>query len=246
MSNHEGDEQFIYSHHQILMSERIDPIHIIKYSPEYYHDELFTYFEIEKPTQLSQWVPKRQAQFLAGRIAANMALSSDQANTLKNQVGIGYSRQPIWPENFIGSISHSGETSIACISQPPQTCAGLGVDIQETILPDLQSQITSTILTHKDTLLFQHRKSELAESVLFTLMFSAKESFFKAAFNSVGEYFDFTDASIIGLDTENQQLTLKTNRSLSADLPAGFETIISYTTIESPNTRVITACHWEL
>ena len=246
MADFQSDEQFIHNHRQILISESINPIHLLEYRPEFYRIQLYCLFKIEKPEQISQWIPKRQAQFLAGRIAVKKALVFDKAPTLENQVSIGHSREPIWPENIIGSISHTGHTSIACVAEQTKTSAGLGIDIQETIAPELQSQISSTVLTHKDSLLFKQRFNDLKESVLFTLIFSAKESFFKAAFNSVGEYFDFIDVSIIDLNTTKQQLTLKTNKHLSADLPVGFETNISYSLLESSATRVITTCYWEL
>jgi 4'-phosphopantetheinyl transferase EntD len=246
MADFKSDEPFIHNHRQILISESINPIHLLEYRPEFYRIQLYCLFKIEKPAQISQWIPTRQAQFLAGRIAVRKALVFDKAPTLENQVSIGHSREPIWPENIIGSISHTGQTSIACVAEQTKTSAGLGIDIQETIAPELQSQISSTVLTHKDSLLFKQCFSNLKESVLFTLIFSAKESFFKAAFNSVGEYFEFTDVSIVNLDLERQQLTLKTNKHLSKSLPAGFETNISYISLESSTTQVITACYWEL
>ena len=198
MANFESDEQFIHNHRQILISESINPIHLVEYRPELYRSELFCHFKIEKPVSISQWMPKRQAQFLAGRIAAKKALSFNKL--MNKQIAIGHSREPIWPENIIGSISHSGKTSIACVREQAKTFAGLGIDIQETIVPELQSQISSSILTDKDKRLFKQKFSKLTDSVLFTLIFSAKESFFKAAFNSVGEYFEFTDVSIVNLD----------------------------------------------
>ncbi len=246
MSNQAASERFIDKHSEIFISDWSNPIHSIEYRPEFYQDELYAQFEVDKPPQNSQWIPTRKAQFLAGRIAAKKALSSFKLPTSEHQVGIGDSREPIWPEGSLGSISHAGKASITCIKKQPKNPAGLGIDIQETIACDLRKQISSTVLSHKETLLFKQGFRGISEPEIFTLLFSAKESFFKAAFNSVGEYFDFTDVSIVALDVTKQQITLRTNKRLSDDLPEAFENKISYIVLKTPTPRVITACYWEL
>ena len=246
MIDFQGDESFISNHRQVLVGESQDPIHLLEYRPEFYHSQTYAQFEIEKPKLLSQWIPKRQAQFLAGRVAAKQALSLNSIQVMPKHVGIGNTREPIWPAAFLGSISHTGHTSIASVCKKNKTPAGLGIDIQETISQQLQSQISSTVLTYNDCQWFTKRLNHFHKSLLFTLIFSAKESFFKAAFISVGQYFDFIDVSIIAIDTEKQQLTLKTNKNLSPEIKNGFEANIAYSLPELSSNRVITACHWEL
>ncbi|MCD7074969.1 enterobactin synthase subunit EntD, partial [Klebsiella quasipneumoniae subsp. quasipneumoniae] len=59
---------------------------------------------------LSGWGRKRQAEHLAGRIAAVYALREVGE---KQPPAIGDRRQPLWPAPWFGSISHCGQRALA-------------------------------------------------------------------------------------------------------------------------------------
>ena len=73
-------------------------------------------------------VKKRRDEFLLGRAACHSALK---------QLGIaspppvlkGSFREPIWPEGYIGSITHSSDIAI-CAACPEGRAHGIGVDIE--------------------------------------------------------------------------------------------------------------------
>ena len=48
MADFQSDEPFIYNHRQILISESINPIHLLEYRPEFYRIQLYYHFQIEK------------------------------------------------------------------------------------------------------------------------------------------------------------------------------------------------------
>ncbi len=56
---------------------------------------------------------------------------------------------------------------------------------------------------------------ELSLQVALTIAFSAKESFYKAAYATVGRIFDFSAVQVKELDARKQRLTLVLNEDLS-------------------------------
>jgi len=220
------------------------PIHTLTYNPPAYHDELYNHYAILKPTELPMWIPERRTQFLAGRLVAQEALSALTDSV--QQIFIGKRRQPIWPTGITGSISHSGYLSIAAIKQTINLRSGLGIDIQSIIDVETQANIASTIITSDENILIKNSADKLSESILFTLVFSAKESFFKALFNTVGEYFNFDVVSVVKIDESQQQMRLKVLKTLGNKLPYRFEVDVSFTVLNSTVSQVITVCSWEL
>ena len=48
------------------------------------------------------------------------------------QVRVGNNRSPVWPENMIGSISHSSYSASAIVGYRNQ-CLGVGIDIEKIV-----------------------------------------------------------------------------------------------------------------
>src|SRR5688572_29707947 len=62
---------------------------------------------IPLPATLHGAVPKRQAEFRAGRYCAMTALTALDARFAGCEVGRADSGAPVWPAGIVGSISHS-------------------------------------------------------------------------------------------------------------------------------------------
>jgi len=147
--------------------------------------------------QLSHAGRKRKADHLAGRIAAAHALPDHAVP------GIGPSGEPLWPDGISGSITHSGTRAMAVVTQHP---ALIGIDC-ETILPENEA------LEIKDGIIDAQEEAVLSRSgypfaLAMTLVFSAKESLFKALFPKVKSYMGFDSARITMLDKETLMLAL--------------------------------------
>ncbi len=204
---------FIQKQQLLQFDDCCQPVQAIQYNPGEYSKELFSNYHIQPPSQLDEWVEKRQAQFLAGRIAARYALNTIKLKQDKTYIGIGTHREPIWPDGIAGSISHYKNIAFAIAKQ--QKTGGLGLDIQ-TIFDDRQThKIIKLILSPSDQVLFETGISGLSGNQLATLIFSAKESFFKAVFKQVGDYFDFNVVSIKSLDVQAGLITLSSDIDLS-------------------------------
>ncbi len=169
------------------------------------------------PASLQRAAPKRLGEFLAGRLAAREALR--RVGLGDHVVAIGSAREPRWPAGFEGSISHSllqGRGMALCAVRPGQ--AGMGLDLEAWLEDGQTSELWPGIVNDEEWGRLQ--RCPLGPAQGLTLVFSAKESLFKALYPRVGRYFDFLDARWLAM-TE-QTLTLELRSALTPDLPAGW------------------------
>lgn len=173
------------------------------------------------PTELQSAVAKRQGEFLAGRLAARLALRPYGLGD--ETVAIGQNREPRWPAGIEGSISHSqllGQGMALCAVRPGR--AGLGLDLEAWLDASQADQLWPGIVDKEEweRLVAGAAAADLSLAEGLTLVFSAKESLFKALYPRVGRYFDFLDASWSAMGAQTLRLSLKT--ALAPDLLAGW------------------------
>ena len=173
------------------------------------------------PASLQGAAPKRLGEFLAGRLAAREALRS--FGLAGSTVAIGSAREPLWPEGMEGSISHSqlaGQGVALCGVRPAQ--GGMGLDLEAWLEADQAAQLWPGIVDEDEWGRLEAGAGAvgLDRAQGLTLVFSAKESLFKALYPRVGRYFDFLDARWLGMTA--QTLTLELKVPLTPTLPAGW------------------------
>lgn len=161
--------------------------------------------------------PKRQAEYLAGRRCAALALVTAGHDYYVPERD-SHSGRPLWPDGWCGSITHSHGIAAAVTGQ---TCHwhSLGLDIEKMIAPDRAQRLRQAILTPGE----QQRMEQLEPAVAarnLTLIFSAKESLFKALNPLTDIYFGFQDAQVLPT-TQAGQITLQLLRDLAPPYIAG-------------------------
>ena len=144
---------------------------------------------------------KRAAEFADGRHCAGQLL---QAFGVDSKVGVADDRAPIWPVGFTGSISHS-EAWVACAVTPTQTLASIGIDTERIASREVRDDVMDTIATDAEWKLIEQFCVD--DETAFTLLFSAKEAFYKCWFPVVKAYFDFFDVELVSANRSS--LTLK-------------------------------------
>lgn len=149
----------------------------------------------------------RQIDFLAGRTCAERALHR-AGLAMPAAIGTGSHGEPLWPPGFRGSISHGDGLAIAIVARESRA-GGLGVDVQTRIEPGVAAEIRGRIATPEELALC----APAMDDAWLTLVFSAKESLFKALFPQVGTYFEFLDATLCAV--HDARLTLRLNATLS-------------------------------
>ena len=111
----------------------------------------------------------------------------------------------------MGSISHSENKAIAIVSGVEE-CLGLGVDIQDYILPSERDSIVNLILNAQEQFICQEMPSDIS----FDIFFSAKESLYKALYPRSLDLFEHMDVEIIRVNESNSTLELRLLRNLKA------------------------------
>ncbi|MCX2832748.1 4'-phosphopantetheinyl transferase family protein [Microbulbifer thermotolerans] len=158
------------------------------------------------PASIAASVRKRQAEFLAGRYAASLALAALDIDVRAcGPVGIGPRRNPVWPQGVVASISHAAGRAVCAASLRAHNDF-LGVDI-ELLSPEMDcADVQQAVMGERELALLVD--AGLAPSQAVFLTFSAKESLFKALYPAVGDYFGFEVASVTGCNPRAGRLSL--------------------------------------
>jgi len=150
-------------------------------------------------------VPKRIHEFAAGRACARAALST--LGYAEAALLMSAERVPLWPHGATGSITHT-DTFCAAVVAPTRQIRALGLDAEPTqsVKPDLWRRIC----TAQELALLQGQDAQTALAAA-TLIFSAKEAFYKCQHTLTREWLGFADISVtIGAD----DFTIQATRSL--------------------------------
>lgn len=136
-------------------------------------------------------LPVRRRDFCLGRTAAHRALRALGHPVVPIPIGPG--RAPLWPPGVVGSISHAGGSAVAAVARGGagdargpgdlRGVAALGLDLE--VIRPLEAGVASLIA---DT---AERAWIGGDAARLILLFSAKESIFKALYPLHGAFFDF-------------------------------------------------------
>jgi len=213
----------------------VPPAILLAYDIEGFESAAFARLGIDIPPSIERSVRKRQAEFLMGRLAATEALASLQDATVgaasaakdpsdnptqTRQIPIGPSREPVWPPGIAGSITHAGPYA-AAVATNATGLRGIGVDIEQRIAPETRRSVEEMVLHPAEHSLLRAMTGEAPYEMLLAIAFSAKESFFKGSFATVGTYFDFSAVDITKLDIPGGTVDVVLTRSLAEGLPEG-------------------------
>lgn len=146
---------------------------------------------------IAKAIPKRRAEFAAGRRAARAAMEA--AGWPRSALPQGPSRGPVWPQGIAGSISHDAGFAIAAVAER-SNIARLGIDLAEA--SDFPDHLRPRVLTTP----IERAQSGIEARVTF----SAKECVFKAFYEDVGQYFGFGAVEVLpALDAGTFKVTVR-------------------------------------
>ncbi len=150
-------------------------------------------------------IPRRRAEFAAGRVLAHGLLAQLGAPTAP--IPVGPDRQPLWPDGYVGSIAHTRGLCVAAVAQASQF-RGLGVDAEphRAIGRDLWTTICTT-----SELEWVGAQPARDRGRLVRLLFSAKESVFKCVFPRTRTWLEFRDVEVM-FHVEHSSFTIRTPR----------------------------------
>ena len=181
----------------------------------------FSIFGIELPSHISRSSIKRQSEYLAGRFAAYTALKSLGENLKTLNVDENFA--PRWEKGIHGSISHNNTIALCVISLEPEH-KYVGVDIEEIITTDVCQEIKNKIIFYKTE--YKIVKESTQPEKAFTIIFSSKESLFKAIY-------PYIQTKKIGFETSNAKKIEDNCLHLELNLPQSKSNLIHLNSIRS-------------
>lgn len=135
-------------------------------------------------------VPSRVAEFVTGRWCARQALSA--AGVPAVDLPADRSGAPRWPVGIVGSITHCAGYRAAAVARSEQWAA-IGVDAEPAEpLPDGVWETITSVGERRHVLALRRRRDLPLDRVVF----SAKESIYKAWSARTGRWLDFEDAEL--------------------------------------------------
>ncbi len=166
-------------------------------------------------------VPRRRAEFAAGRHAAELALAELGCHATVLRAANG---APLWPAGFVGSISHGGALAVAAVAGIA-THRSLGIDVEDCVNAETRAELAARVLSPAERALLAGALPLASEEARFSLGFSAKESLYKCLHPLSGAFFEFADARITRANLAGDgsgELELTLQRSLPGGFAPGY------------------------
>jgi 4'-phosphopantetheinyl transferase EntD len=135
-------------------------------------------------------VPKRIAEFAAGRLCARHALA--ELGHVDFQLLRDPERRPLWPDGIVGSITHT-ELYCGAVVARTSVASGIGIDAEE--IARLDESIFRAICTPDERLHLESTDPSQRQCAA-ALVFSAKEAFYKCHSAAGGEMLGFRDLAV--------------------------------------------------
>ena len=181
-------------------------------------------FGIRFPDAIKKTCRKRQIEYLAGRycvkkVVEKFGIPTDSSFELRSC----HHGMPIWPRSFKGSVTHKDNFAVASLIQK-DSVRSFGIDLEERISEKRALAIMNYVAS--DFEIHQYQKSQykgMALGTYISLIFSAKESIYKAVYPLVRKQFGFKYVRIIALDLQTGSFSYSFIRSPGEGFPEGYE-----------------------
>ena len=144
----------------------------------------------DEARHLQKAVRKRAEEFAAGRLCARLLLREFGIQNFAIEVGAD--RQPLWPKELVGSITHTTGFCAAVVAHK-KSLRSVGIDTE--IAGSVKTDLWRGICTPSETT-WLRALPESERLAAATLIFSAKEAFYKCQFTVTQERLGFHDVSV--------------------------------------------------
>jgi 4'-phosphopantetheinyl transferase EntD len=163
------------------------PVSVSVATPEMYDSLPYP----EEQLMVARAIARRRREFAAGRACARHALG--RFGVPASAIPAGPDRAPVWPEGYVGSITHCEGFCCAAVASADEV-ASIGIDAEDG--GPLTPEMARIILTSDEMARFA-ALPELPESTWSKLAFSAKEAVYKCHFPLARARLDFHDIAIL-------------------------------------------------
>ena len=150
---------------------------------------------------------KRITEFATGRRCAETLLKR-LGNS--EQVWVNPDRSPAWPAGFVGSISHSNSWTWATVGRNTDV-RSIGIDTEKVVSGETREEISQDIASKPEWNIAD--QIGLSAEQTFTLVFSAKEAFYKCCYPLTKQYFGFEHAFVESFSPGSLRITKAKSKS---------------------------------
>jgi 4'-phosphopantetheinyl transferase EntD len=144
----------------------------------------------EEAAHLGRAVSKRMQEFAAGRLCARRVLAEFGVRCFP--VRAAEDRQPLWPAPLVGSITHT-DGFCAAVAADKSRIAAVGMDTE--VAASVKAELWPGICTHAEITWLQSLPQS-RQVAAATLIFTAKEAFYKCQYPLARERLGFQDATV--------------------------------------------------
>lgn len=137
---------------------------------------------------LGRAVEQRRRDFVTGRACARQALA--RLGVEPCAIGSGRRGEPVWPYGVVGSITHCRAYRASAVASADEIIA-VGIDAE--VHQPLSVGVVAEIATKRERTWLAAQRTSVH---LDRLLFSAKESLYKAWFPLTQRWLDFGDAEV--------------------------------------------------
>ena len=148
---------------------------------------------------------KRTREFNAGRWCAANVLGELKVT---GEVGVAEDRSPIWPTGITGSISHS-DLFVWCLAGRTDSLVSIGIDTEPVVDEATLKHLRNEILSDQEMQIGLDAGYNEFES--FTAIFSAKECFYKCAYQLQPVFIGFHDVEVVAMDNQTIRLEMSSD-----------------------------------
>ncbi|WP_194895638.1 4'-phosphopantetheinyl transferase family protein [Catenulispora pinisilvae] len=161
----------------------------------------------EEEAQIRDAVDKRRREFATVRRCAREALA--QFGVPPVPILSGAKREPLWPAGFVGSMTHCDGYRAAVVARAGEL-ASIGIDA-EPHLP-LPAGVLKVVAGAGESAMVSELAERFPEVHWDRLLFSAKESIYKAWFPLARCWLGFEDA-VVGFDPASDVFTAQLSKA---------------------------------
>lgn len=185
------------------------------------------------PSALSKAVAKRQTEFLAGRYCVQQLYQ--QSGRLLELPAYRENQCPVWPAGYLGSISHTRGIAAAVVGLS-RDYRGLGLDLEYKMSIETAERVKKSILRPDEIGLLAQSDDWIRD---LTIVFSFKESLYKALNPSLNRFIGFDEVQVIAL--QNACVIWQACEQLKQDLTAVNRPVGHYF---QQDDLILTSCEW--
>jgi 4'-phosphopantetheinyl transferase EntD len=150
----------------------------------------------EEALGVADAVARRRLEFAIGRDCARRAMAA--LGHARTTLPRAQDRQPIWPDDLVGSITHTDGRAAAAVARRDQGFVAIGIDLEPAHA--LPSDLWASVCTPRDQAKLAVIRG-MTPGLAARLVFCMKEASFKCQYPLSGAMLEFADL-VIDIDVE--------------------------------------------